>query len=70
MGTWEFFGKTIDVVEVPIRFVLVLLIKLGGVEAFIVELANRSGMTMSKASCKVISVSNWADEDITNFKIN
>lgn len=38
MSSWEFLGQTIDIVKVAVRFVLVLLVQLGLVESFIVEL--------------------------------
>ncbi len=34
----EFLGQPIDIIEVAVRFVLVLLIKFGAVEAVVVEL--------------------------------
>lgn len=37
----EFLGEAIDVVEVAVRLVLVLLLQLGVVELFIVELGSR-----------------------------
>jgi hypothetical protein len=39
VGAGKFFGESIDVVEVPVRFILVLLLKLGIVEFFVIEFA-------------------------------
>ena len=38
MRLGEFLGKSVDIVEVAVGFVLVLLIKLGIVEIFVAEL--------------------------------
>ena len=37
MSAGELLGKTIDVVEVAVRFVLVLLLQLGIVESLVIE---------------------------------
>jgi hypothetical protein len=37
MGTWEFLGEAVDVVEVAVGLVLVLLVELGRIEGLIVE---------------------------------
>ena len=38
MGLGEFFSKPVDIVEIAVRFVFVLFLKLGIVEAFVIEL--------------------------------
>ena len=44
VGTWELFGKSIDVVEITVGLILVLLVQLIIVETFIVEARNSGRM--------------------------
>jgi len=44
VGAGELLRKTVDVVEVAVRLVLVLLLQLAAVEAFVVEAGGRGGM--------------------------
>jgi hypothetical protein len=37
MGTWEFLGEAVDVVEVAVGLVLVLLIELSRIEGLVVK---------------------------------
>jgi hypothetical protein len=37
MGTGEFLGKTVDVVEVAVGFVPVFLVEFSSIESFVVE---------------------------------
>ena len=41
VGTREFFGKAIDVVEVAVGFVLMLFVELAGVKRRVIEFGNR-----------------------------